>query len=182
MGIKNPHYKVIWDEITYPFPNFNGFSIEIWKWISDFTPHFTGHVITYPCWNQSLSMLIEVTPWVTSLREWYPSTRKRNSGVNEKITHEVNQIYKKKKKKKKKNNNRKQTRIIIRKKVPRNDTICKHAFLFIFLFIIIFLKTIQHKKVNNGILYCSPEGYFTENALLLQPVHLIFLNNGLPML
>ena len=42
------HYKV-WDEITYPFPNFNGCTIDVWEWISIFTPHFTVHVITYPC-------------------------------------------------------------------------------------------------------------------------------------
>ena len=41
------HYKV-WDEITYPFPNFNGGTVEVWEWINNFTPHFTGHVITYP--------------------------------------------------------------------------------------------------------------------------------------
>ena len=44
------HYKM-WDEITYPFPNFNGVTIEVWEWISNFIPHITGHVITYPCWD-----------------------------------------------------------------------------------------------------------------------------------
>ena len=42
------NYKV-WDEITYPFPNFNGYTVEVWEWISNFIPHFTGHMITYPC-------------------------------------------------------------------------------------------------------------------------------------
>ena len=37
----------VWDEITYPFPNFNGFTVEVWEWISIFIPHFTRHVITY---------------------------------------------------------------------------------------------------------------------------------------
>ena len=41
-------YKM-WGEITYPLPNFNGATVEVWEWISNFTPHFTGHVITYPC-------------------------------------------------------------------------------------------------------------------------------------
>ena len=44
------HYKM-WDEITYPFPNFNGATVEVWEWISNFIPHFTGHVITYPYWD-----------------------------------------------------------------------------------------------------------------------------------
>ena len=38
--------------ITYPLPNFNGATVEVWEWISNFIPHFTGHVITYPCWNR----------------------------------------------------------------------------------------------------------------------------------
>ena len=39
----------LWDEITYPFPNFNGCTVEVWEWISNFTPHFIIDVITYPC-------------------------------------------------------------------------------------------------------------------------------------
>ena len=46
------HYKG-WDEITYPSPNFNGATVEVWKWISNFFSLFTGQVITYPCWNYS---------------------------------------------------------------------------------------------------------------------------------
>ena len=42
------HYKV-WDEITYSFPNFNGGTVEVWEWISNFIPHFIGHLITYSC-------------------------------------------------------------------------------------------------------------------------------------
>ena len=38
------HYKVR-DEITYPFLNF----VEVEEWISNFIPHFTGHVVIYPC-------------------------------------------------------------------------------------------------------------------------------------
>ena len=37
----------MWGEITYPFPNFNGCTIEVREWISKFIPHFPGHVITY---------------------------------------------------------------------------------------------------------------------------------------
>ena len=29
------HYK-LWDEISYPFPNFNGVTVEVWEWISNF--------------------------------------------------------------------------------------------------------------------------------------------------
>ena len=45
----------VWDEITYPFPNFNGATVEVPEWIRNFIPHFTKHVITYPC-------LIKVNP------------------------------------------------------------------------------------------------------------------------
>ena len=38
------------DEVIYPFPNFNGVIVEVWEWISNFIPDFTGHVITYPWW------------------------------------------------------------------------------------------------------------------------------------
>ena len=44
------HYKV-WDEITYPFPNFNGATVEAREWISYFIPPFTRLVITYPLWD-----------------------------------------------------------------------------------------------------------------------------------
>ena len=27
----------VWDEITYPFPSFNGCTVEVWDWISNFT-------------------------------------------------------------------------------------------------------------------------------------------------
>ena len=30
------HYKV-WDEITCPFPNFNGATVDVWEWTSNFT-------------------------------------------------------------------------------------------------------------------------------------------------
>ena len=46
----NIHYKV-WDEITYPFPNFNDATVEVWEWISNFFSHFIMFIITYPCWD-----------------------------------------------------------------------------------------------------------------------------------
>ena len=47
-------YIMCVDEITYPFPNFKGCTVEVWEWMSNFIPHFTGHVIIYPCWDLSL--------------------------------------------------------------------------------------------------------------------------------
>ena len=41
----------MWDEITYPFPNFNIEAVEVWEWISNSIPYFIVDVITYPCWD-----------------------------------------------------------------------------------------------------------------------------------
>ena len=37
----------VWDEITFPFRNFNGATIEIWEWISNFTPSHIMDITTY---------------------------------------------------------------------------------------------------------------------------------------
>ena len=39
------------DEITYPFLNFNGETVEVKEWISNYILHFIMDVITYPCWD-----------------------------------------------------------------------------------------------------------------------------------
>ena len=39
----------MWDEITYPFLNFNGATVEVLEWMNNVIPHFTDHVITFPC-------------------------------------------------------------------------------------------------------------------------------------
>ena len=46
-------------EITSLFPNFNDCTIQVWKWISNFIPHFMVDVITYPCCDQCSSMLVK---------------------------------------------------------------------------------------------------------------------------
>ena len=45
--IRNHMHCKVWDEITFPFPNFNGFTVEVWKWISNMIPHFMMGVTTY---------------------------------------------------------------------------------------------------------------------------------------
>ena len=46
--------------ITFqPLPISNGATFEILDWKSNLTPHFTGHVITYPCWDLSKSILVK---------------------------------------------------------------------------------------------------------------------------
>ena len=38
----------MWDEITYPFSNFNEAVVEAWDRMSNFIPHFTRQVMNYP--------------------------------------------------------------------------------------------------------------------------------------
>ena len=48
-------------EITYPFSNCNGCTIEVWEWIRNFISNFTINVITitYPCWDYSETILVK---------------------------------------------------------------------------------------------------------------------------
>ena len=54
----------VWDEITYPILNFNGATVEVQEWISNFIPHFIRHVITYPScfrdiWQQLTNQILK---------------------------------------------------------------------------------------------------------------------------
>ena len=40
--VSNHMFNKMWDKITYPFPNFNDCTVEVWEWISNFTPQITG--------------------------------------------------------------------------------------------------------------------------------------------
>ena len=44
------------DEFTNPFPNFNGATVDVWVWKSNFIPHFLMDVITHPCFLMCLSV------------------------------------------------------------------------------------------------------------------------------
>ena len=48
------HYE-LWDEIFYPFPNFNGAIVEICECLSNFIPLFIMDVITYSCWDYKVN-------------------------------------------------------------------------------------------------------------------------------
>ena len=65
------HYKV-WDDITYPFPNFNGCTVEVWERISNFIPHLTGCMITYPCCRSEMLLCsVLVSRETDSKYIWY---------------------------------------------------------------------------------------------------------------
>ena len=40
--ISNYIHQNVWDPITYPFPNFNGATVEVWELISKFIQHLLG--------------------------------------------------------------------------------------------------------------------------------------------
>ena len=49
------------DQITYPFPNFNGCTVEVWDWISNFIMQFTMDAITSPWVNGSTFLIARIT-------------------------------------------------------------------------------------------------------------------------
>ena len=49
--ISNHMPDKVCDEITHLFPNFNGCTVEVWEWISNFITYYRKDVITYPCWD-----------------------------------------------------------------------------------------------------------------------------------
>ena len=96
--IRNHMPSKVCDEITQPFPNFNGWTVEFWEWISNFITFFIIVVITYPHWILFNSIFsprvlkhLVVQYWsvldisfghyvVAGLRLRYPPTR-RSKGI-----------------------------------------------------------------------------------------------------
>ena len=59
----------MWDELTYPFSIFKDAIVEVWDLISNVIPHWTRHVMTYPCWDLRWSMsVVKGAPDVSSAR------------------------------------------------------------------------------------------------------------------
>ena len=57
--ISNHMPRKMWNEITFPFTNLNGSTVEVWEWTSNFITHIIMDVMTYPCWDLSLTMLVK---------------------------------------------------------------------------------------------------------------------------
>ena len=49
--ISNHMPRKVWAEITHPFPNFNGCTVEFGELITNFIPLFIMDPITHPCWD-----------------------------------------------------------------------------------------------------------------------------------
>ena len=69
------HYKVRY-EITYPFLNFNGATVQVLEWISNCISHLAVLVIIYPCWDLSSPTLVKWAPGCQSISH---STKLRRS-------------------------------------------------------------------------------------------------------
>ena len=50
----------MWDEITYPCPNFNGCTVEVWEWISHFIPQFIIINKFNKAWRENLKFPAKV--------------------------------------------------------------------------------------------------------------------------
>ena len=46
-SIINYIHNKVWDENTYPFPNFNGDTFEVWEWIDNVISQFTWSMYPY---------------------------------------------------------------------------------------------------------------------------------------
>ena len=49
--ISNYIYFKMWGYITYPFRIFSSAAVDVLYWISNLIPHFTGYMMSYPCWD-----------------------------------------------------------------------------------------------------------------------------------
>ena len=66
------HYKV-WDEIIYPFLNFNGATIDVWELISNFIPHFTGYICDYLPMLGLMLFRVGKEAQESRVCKWYPT-------------------------------------------------------------------------------------------------------------
>ena len=62
----------MWYEITYPFPNYNSATVEVWEWMNNFTPYFIVDVQWNPYIKaiQDGGLSKEVACGVVICKEW----------------------------------------------------------------------------------------------------------------
>ena len=75
--ISNPISIKVCDEITYSISNFNGSIVEVWGWINNVTPYFTGawstdiNVLLLTEINVCISYCIHCFLWDVITQQWY---------------------------------------------------------------------------------------------------------------
>ena len=94
--ISNYIHYIVWDEITYSFLIFfNGVIVEVYEWISNFTPHITGHVITYPL--ATCHHFVDTTTAVDtrelSLQNYMSDVYCKFSGINDHVKMALHSLY-----------------------------------------------------------------------------------------
>ena len=86
--ISNHMPSTVWGEITYPFRNFNGWTVEVWEWRNNFITHFMIDVITYPyrelklihvCWRGPRTSIWKTPFWHIPYILTYHITQSRNT-------------------------------------------------------------------------------------------------------
>ena len=60
----------MWNEITYPFPNFNGFSVEVWEWIGNFVTLYNGCNYLFMLRLLKLIRVSKSGPCVSDTQHW----------------------------------------------------------------------------------------------------------------
>ena len=75
----NTYYKVL-AEITYPFPNLNGTTVDVWEWISNFIPCLLGkwlpihaRIKVIPCKKGGSGLVNSLCHATTSQWSYYPA-------------------------------------------------------------------------------------------------------------
>ena len=51
----------------YQSKNFNGCTVIVWEWLSNFILHFIMQVIPYPCWDYNYYVLVKGFPEVFNM-------------------------------------------------------------------------------------------------------------------
>ena len=70
--ISNCMTSKAWGEIINPFTNFNGATVEICEWISNFMPHFLIDVIICPWWPHQRETFSALLAICAGIHRWIP--------------------------------------------------------------------------------------------------------------
>ena len=75
----------VWGEITYPFPNFNGCTVELWEWISNSISPFYDGCNYLSMMGLKFNYINKRGPWTplapssTIIYSWHPSIKQHTN-------------------------------------------------------------------------------------------------------